>query len=163
MKHKEDFEWVFGAAFSISAVIGAVFGAVGYWAFGAEVKELVYLNFPSGSPMTVICIVAYNFILIASYLLFMTPVFLFARALFPSIPYSVCRCTVVVLTAMMSKLLPSVMMVVLLVFNMNIQFAALVIPSCCYLRIGNQPRCGATLYCLSLYCHSLRKHDHWIP
>ena len=94
MKHKEDFERVVGASFSISAVIGVGFAAVGYWAFGAEVKELVYLNFPPGSPMSTICITSYNLILIASYLLFLTPVFLFVKGAFPSVPYSICRCAV---------------------------------------------------------------------
>ena len=142
MKHKEDYNWVTGAVFTCSAVVAMTFGLIGYWAFGSEINPIVYLNFTPGSTTSYVCIISYNLILLFTYLLAMTPIFLLVRSWCSSVPYVIIRLTLILISMLFSKAMPSMIQIWLLVFLVCGQISELVIPALCYLRKGEYYNTG---------------------
>mmetsp|Transcript_28746 Transcript_28746/g.66766 ORF Transcript_28746/g.66766 Transcript_28746/m.66766 type:complete len:406 (-) Transcript_28746:124-1341(-) len=137
MQHKAHFTSVMSSSFAVTTLIYLIFALVGYVGWGDAANEIIYLNFPQGSATRVGCIVSMTLILSFSFVLQMTPVFLFMQARMPELHFGVVNSLVVVAAALSSYLLPSVMLVIGTFSTVSGQIVGMIMPALVFLWLSS--------------------------
>mmetsp|Transcript_35877 Transcript_35877/g.65832 ORF Transcript_35877/g.65832 Transcript_35877/m.65832 type:complete len:427 (+) Transcript_35877:116-1396(+) len=148
MQHKEDFPRVMMVSFAVCWIVYAAFATLGYVLYGEAVQEIIYMNFPEGSVASTASLVSVSVILSFSFVLQMTPIYMFMRPFFSSLHYAIINGMIVFLATGTAYLIPDVIFIISTMGAVGGEVCGFVLPALVYLKLSSHHEVG--LRCLAI-------------
>mmetsp|Transcript_7852 Transcript_7852/g.18320 ORF Transcript_7852/g.18320 Transcript_7852/m.18320 type:complete len:430 (-) Transcript_7852:211-1500(-) len=137
MQHKEDFPHVMMVTFLVCWVLYAVFSTLGYVFYGDSVQEIIYMSFPEGSVASLASLISVTIILSFSFVLQMTPIYMFVRPFLPSVHYAIINAIIVSLATATAFFIPDIIFIISTMGAVGGELCGFVLPALVYLKLSS--------------------------